>query len=353
MEALPDETPANPNAPKVSRTSWLSLLVGAVTSILALLLVARSVDVSEVVSALSVSHVGWLALAWGTQMFATLGLVHRWQILLRPKTTRFLKLTQIYLIAHLLNTLLPAKLGIIARVLLPAESEGLNPGFVIGSIAIEKVVDTLLMLVLLLVLAPFIPLPLWLRDSLLASVLLVLIGFLALASVRRIRAPLLSALARAETRLFGEKSKRFVTLVRGMLESIAQLTQRREAFAVLLWTALMWFAGILVNQWLLIALNIQVDWSAAWFLLVVLQLGTRVPALPANLGVFHYLVILALGVYGVDASTALAYALLLHLIVFILPALLGAACALPVSTHLVWLISNGFQRPVNGEHVAQ
>lgn len=337
----------------------LSILIGAAISVLAFWLIARSVNSSEVIFALTQSDLRWVALAFLTQLLAMLALVRRWQILLRPYPTHFLKLAQIYFITHLLNTLLPVKLGIVARVALPVQMEGLNTGFVIGSIAIEKVVDTLFMLALLLALAPFVPLPLWLRESLAASVLLVFVGFLALASVRRIRAPLLSALARVETRFLGVQSKRLVTLVTGMLESIAQLTQRsagsppNEALAVLVWTLLMWFAGILVNQMLLFALDISVDWSAAWFLLVVLQLGTRVPALPANLGVFHYLVILALGMYGVSASAALAYALLLHLIVFILPAVIGAACALPVSAELLRLVAAGRQRAAKGEHAAQ
>lgn len=349
MKALPEKGFAD----KRSRKARLSILVGASISVLAFWLIARSVNLSEVVFALAQSDLRWVALAFFTQLLAMLALVRRWQILLRPYPTHFLKLAQIYFITHLLNTLLPVKLGIVARIALPVEMEGLNTGFVIGSIAIEKVVDTLFMLALLLALAPFVPLPLWLRESLAASVLLVFVGFLALASVRRIRAPLLSALAHVETRFLGAQSKRLVTLVTGMLESIAQLTQRREALAVLVWTLLMWFAGILVNQMLLFALDISVDWSAAWFLLVVLQLGTRVPALPANLGVFHYLVILALGMYGVSASAALAYALLLHLIVFILPAIIGAACALPVSAELLRLASAGRQRAAKGEHAAQ
>jgi uncharacterized membrane protein YbhN (UPF0104 family) len=72
---------------------------------------------------------------------------------------------------------------------------------------------------------------------------------------------------------------------------------------------------------------------------VALQFGTRIPALPANLGVFHYAVILALGFYGVNESVALAYAILLHLIVFILPAIIGAVCALPVSARLMMLVT--------------
>lgn len=321
-----------------------SLVVGGLVSGLAVWLILRSVNLNQTRDALFGSNLLWFALAFFVQLLASFLVLRRWQILLAPYTTRFNSLTQIYFSAHLLNTLLPVKLGTVARVLLAAESENLNVGFVLGSVAIEKVLDTCVMLVLLLALMPFVPLPEWLRDSLLAGVLLFLLTISVLATVRRLREPLLNALARLETRLFGRASVSLVTFVRGVLESLMNLTQRREAASVVFWTVLVWLAGGVVNQLLFLALNIPVPWSAAWLVLVALQLGTRIPALPANLGVFHYVAILALGLYGVNESDALAYAILLHLIVFVLPAFVGAVCALPLSARLWTLVSNGLRR---------
>lgn len=326
------------------RRAWLSLGLGAFLSALAFWLIARSVNLDATLAALASSQLSWVLLAFILQIGATLSSVRRWQILLQPYPTHFWSLTQILFVAHLLNTLLPAKLGTVARVLLAAEEEKLNVGFVFGSVALEKVLDTLVMLVLFLVLAPFAPLPEWARDALGASVLVVLLGVIVLASVSRVREPLLSVLARGEVKLFGARSQRLTAFARGMLESLANLRGRREAFSVLLWTAMIWTLGIAVNYVLFLALGLVLPWSAAIFILVVLQIGTRVPALPANLGVFHYLVILALGVYRIPESDALAYAILLHLVVFILPAFLGAACALPLSARLTALVSAQWRR---------
>jgi uncharacterized protein (TIRG00374 family) len=190
-------------------------------------------------------------------------------------------------------------------------------------------------------LAPFVPLPDWLRGSLSASVIVVLLGLGALVTMGRLHEGLLNIVARGERWLWGKDSSRLTGLVQGVLASVANLARRREALAVLVWTALVWFAGAAVNQLLFQATGIHVPWSTTWFLIVVLQIGTRVPALPANLGVFHYLVILALGVYGIDQSAALAYGILLHLIVFILPALIGAICMLPLSARLAQLVASG------------
>lgn len=344
MESLTPKADAGIPARGASRGTWFSLGIGTLLSLIAFWLIARSVNVNATLAALASSQLGWFLLAFVLQLGATLASVRRWQILLQPYPTRFPVLTQIVFVAHLLNTLLPAKLGTVARVLLAAEEEHLNVGFVLGSVAVEKVLDTLVMLVLFLVLAPFAPLPEWARDSLGASALLVLGGVILLAMVGRLREPLLRAMARGEARLLGPRSQRVSTFVRGILESLANLRGRREAMAVLAWTAVVWTIGVAVNYVLFLALGMDLPWSAAVFVLVVLQIGTRVPALPANLGVFHYLVILALGVYGIPESTALAYAILLHLVVFILPAFIGAACALPLSARLTGLVTAQLRR---------
>lgn len=333
--SAPATTPAPPQ-----RQRWISLAVSAVISITAFWLIARSVDFSLTLNALATINWVFVLGAALTQLGAMGFSIRRWQVLLSPYPTRFWTLTQIVFSTHLLNTILPVKLGTVARVLLAAETEKLNVGFVLGSVALEKVLDTFVMLLLLLALTPFVPMPEWVRDSLTASVLLVVVAVVALASVRRLRDPLLTGLARLERRIFKRESVRLADFVRGILESLVNLTQRREALSVLFWTVLVWLAGWAVNQLLFFALGMNVPWSAAWFVMVVLQIGTRVPALPANLGVFHFLVILALGVYGVDESAALAYAILLHLIVFVIPAVLGAGFAVPLGARLIRLMTD-------------
>jgi glycosyltransferase 2 family protein len=336
---LPIQTLDSVQARSSRRSAWFSLLLGTLLSGIAVWLIVRDVPLNQTLAALTTSHLAYFALGFLMQLVATGFTVRRWQVLLRPYPTRFLNLVQIYFSAHLLNTILPAKLGTVARVFLAAETENTNVGFVLGSVAIEKILDTLVMLLLLAGLAFFVPMPTWIRDSLLASVVLVLGALAVLASVRQLREPLLRALVQIEMRLFGRSAPRVATFVRGLLESVTNLTQRREAFSVLLWTVCMWLAAASVNQLLFMALDLSLPWTATWFVMVALQLGTRIPALPANLGVFHYVVILALTVYGVNESAALAFAILLHLIVFFGPALIGALCALPLSARLMRLVA--------------
>jgi hypothetical protein len=82
--------------------------------------------------------------------------------------------------------------------------------------------------------------------------------------------------------------------------------------------------GILGNYVVFLALGLSLSFTAALFLLVVLQVGTAVPSVPGKLGVFQYLCILALAPFGVGKSSALSYSVLLYLVAFGPLLLLGA-----------------------------
>jgi hypothetical protein len=86
---------------------------------------------------------------------------------------------------------------------------------------------------------------------------------------------------------------------------------------------LIWAMTVLLNQLLLWSLGIEVPLVAPLLLLVVLQVGVRVPSSPGSIGVFHYLSVLTLALFGVDKDLAFAYGVLLHLVTYLPPSLLG------------------------------
>jgi uncharacterized membrane protein YbhN (UPF0104 family) len=58
-------------------------------------------------------------------------------------------------------------------------------------------------------------------------------------------------------------------------------------------------------------------------ILVVSQVGVRLPSSPGSIGVLHYLSVLALALFGVDKSTALSYGIILHLVIYLPASLFG------------------------------
>jgi hypothetical protein len=99
----------------------------------------------------------------------------------------------------------------------------------------------------------------------------------------------------------------------------------------------------LTNYFLLLALNIQTPFSAALFVLVVLQVGSAPPSAPGKLGVYHYLAVLALSVFAVERGVALAYGVLLYLVALLSKVVIGVIVLLTTR----WRIPTIVSRPEN------
>jgi hypothetical protein len=60
------------------------------------------------------------------------------------------------------------------------------------------------------------------------------------------------------------------------------------------------------------------SWGASLLLLSVLQMSAvvPVPTLPGRMGLFHYLCVLSLSIFGVGREASMSYALILHVLVY-------------------------------------
>jgi len=299
-------------------------LLGLALSLVALGLAVRDVALSEVMKALAGANYGLIMLAFLAAMAATGATVLRWGLLLQPHPTRTTKLFSVFMIAHVLNVVLPAKLGTVARGYLAGEVENISKAFVLGSIAVEKVLDSLIIALLGVIIVPFVLLPEWLWKPGLVTAILFLALFLLMILAGRHRHRVINWSEGLWTRLPLRRHFDLNQQLGLLLDSFAVLSRPDIHWPLWGWSVVTWGAGILANQLTMMAIGIQIPWVAAVFLLVVLQLGTKLPSSPGNIGVFHYLVVLSLSVFSVEKGLALSCGLVLHSVGVLLPSLLGA-----------------------------
>lgn len=244
----------------------------------------------------------------------------RWQLFFQPRLA-FTPLFAALTIGQVVNFLLPARLGEVARVYVLRRRAHERVARILGTIGGEKLVELSALMIVTLLVAPFVPLPNWLRDPSLRLSALVLGGvgllvlvFMQQSRLRRLATWLGSMLLRAEpVRL----EKQFDLTIEGF----APLRQR--ALGILLWSLFVWFLMIATNYALCFALPIHPSWLVATVLLLVLQVGVAVPSTPGKIGVFQALVTLTLSLFGVSRELALSYGLLLYLVI-VVPQMLTA-----------------------------
>jgi hypothetical protein len=100
-----------------------------------------------------------------------------------------------------------------------------------------------------------------------------------------------------------------------LIAGLKPLTKLRLLPGIALWSLALWFGYALLNYTLLAAFRMtaSVSFAVSAFALCATGFGMIVPSSPGAMGVFEGAVVLALGLYGVDASQAFAYAFGLHM----------------------------------------
>lgn len=304
-------------------------LAGLAVGLLLLALAARDIDLRAAGQAMGQADPLWVGLGLLTVLLSIAARVVRWRELFgESHTPRHRSLARALVVGKLLNTLLPARLGEVGRFYILGRDEGLSKATVAGTIAAEKVFDLLFLVLAAGLTAAFVPVPPWLTGSLTTGAGVGAAVFVAAVALphRWIRA----ATRRLASWLPETAAVRLVSLVDSGLVGLESLRRQRLAMRASIWSAVVWGLGAGANATLLQALNLPVSAGAALLVLTLVNAGTIVPTSPGELGVFHALTLMGLQSLAgaqwpeLDRADGLAYATLLHAVVYGPRIVLGA-----------------------------
>lgn len=306
---------------------WLGRLLRVLLplgiSAVAIWLVLRSIDLSALLAAFQSIRLS--TLIWSCLIFIV-GLLLRvwsWHLILR-KQFPFKRVFFVMNAGYLLNNVFPFRLGEVGRVILLGSHEEGKPGIleVLSSIMVERIFDIFLASAFFLSMLPLV-----LVEGQARWLALILLGLAVLA---------LGALI-AMTH-FREKIVGWLKGFQGRRAWVAnwvapKLDAILKGFSVLndpkLFLAsfgLLFFSWVLsMAQHTLLRLELMPQGELWWvvFVLAAGAFGGALPSAPAGLGVFEAAIVGAFLLLGVDGSSALAYALIIHAIQFSFSSLFG------------------------------
>ncbi|MCI0476921.1 MAG: flippase-like domain-containing protein [Anaerolineales bacterium] len=304
------------------KSNWFRVTLGTLISIVFLLLALKDVPLDEVGRSLARVNYFWVALAVLAMLAQSWLRALRWIQMYYPSQTglRAFQMLGIVLISQMLNIVVPWRVGEIARVYLATEIEKRRPAQTIATLAVEKFLDTLMMLALLLMIPLFITLPDWLEGPregfIVMAIALCVVAFGVLFSEDRI-VSLLNKIPLPWGKQFVSEN------VRVALNSLDAFKRWDLHLALQVLSVVIWFLGVVGNYLVFLAMDLQLPWISAFLLLAVLQIGGLVPTSPGKLGVFQILCIGTLALFAVDKSVGLTYGILLYLIAYGTPIVAG------------------------------
>jgi uncharacterized protein (TIRG00374 family) len=267
-------------------------------------------------AALTVTHLGLRAL--------------RWRLLLGREAPPLRTLAWAYAVGVAAGLAVPAS-GELARALLLARRSGLRTSYVLGSVAVEKLLDTGAALGLLAAGLWRAARLGWLGSALGPAAAMLLVGAAVLAAIVVLapRAGVPAPPAWLPRRLARHWTALAVTLAAagtrfaGGVSTVLRLPRAYQA-AIGALTLLVWGNACLLTVLALAAFDLPADWALAAVLYGALLLGLSVPSAPAAVGPYELVAVAVLEGFGLPLARGAAFAVAFHTVTFAPPLLLGA-----------------------------
>jgi glycosyltransferase 2 family protein len=252
------------------------------------------------------------------------------------------------LIGYMANNVLPLRAGEVVRVYVVARrwsrSGALSMGqafwLVLATLVVERIFDSLTLVLIIGVLILLVPVPPALEWA--AGVLLAIDVAGIAVLVTAARAPELAH--RLLARLTGgwpALERRLLPLLETALRGLEGVRTPRHALPLAAWTVVAWTVPAVAAWAMLRAMHLELPLVAGWAVLAAAGVGISLPSAPGYVGVFHAAVALALGIFGVAPATAVGYALLLHASQFVPVTLIGWAALVREQMSLADAVQGG------------
>ncbi len=228
------------------------------------------------------------------------------------------------MVGQWLNALLPLRIGDIARAYLVAEDNRVRVN-ALGTIGVEKYLDLAMLFSLLALCLRFLPMPPEIQPLLMGLGWFFILFSVFMLFVLWKGVPLIETIGSiVEQKLSSKLADVVKRFGHALVSSLGFFRQGIPLFLGLCLTFAVWLSAWLNNQLTLFAINGQLPWEGMLLLLVLLMAGVSIPSAPGKVGVFEYIVVFTLGLFDVEGTFALSYAVLLHAIVYVPVILLGA-----------------------------
>jgi uncharacterized protein (TIRG00374 family) len=295
-----------------SRRALIQRLVEIAVSLAFLVLALQGIDLKALGAALRQANYLWLlpAIVITLAILAVKGV--RWQLLFLPEAhLPFAPVFTALCAGYLASNVLPARLGEVVRVVLLTSEEPVGVARTISTIVVERLLDILSLLIILMLLLPFITLPPAMTRAAQGLAILALAGSAVLLLLSSWKVRVLGWTRSVLHHIRFLDRPQVYEGIGHLIDGFATLRGRLGLLLIGL-SLLSWAGSVAVGWCVSKAFGMSVPVAGIAFALVVVALGMVVPSSPGYIGVFHYLATVALAPFGVPKNVALSYALVWH-----------------------------------------
>ena len=315
----------------MSRRTILRTVLGIAISGVAIWILAGSVDLPRAVDVLRTANPAWILLMVGTVFIDVAARGGRWQALLQPiKRLPYRRVLGYTYLGYLANNVLPARLGELVRSHALGEGEGISRPTVLGTVVVERIVDTVIVvgLAALAVVALGV-------GGVMSTAVVLGAGFVGVLVLGLLVAMVSHRLPGAErVTAVAERYPRVLELARRLRAGLAVASKPATLARALVLSAVAWTASIATFIAGGQAVGVDLSVGQAALLSSGVALATIVPSAPGYVGTFELTAVGIAGIFGADADASFAMALLVHAMILAITSVGGVIAAVRLGVGL-------------------
>lgn len=315
----------------MSRQTILRTVIGLAVSAAAIWVVLSSVDIPRAIDVLRSANPLWILAMLGTVFVDVGARGGRWRVLLASiKRIPYRRVLGYTYLGYLANNVLPARLGELVRTHALGEGEGVSRPTVLGTVVVERIVDTVIVVALAAIAVVVLGV-----GGVMSTAVGLGAAFVGLLVVALIVANASHRLPFAErVALLAARYPKILELARRLRDGLAVARRPSTVIGALGFSALAWAASITTVVFGGQAVGVELSFLQAALLSSGVALATIVPSAPGYVGTFELTAVEVAALFGVDRNAAFAMALLVHAMILAVTSVGGVIAAIRLDVGL-------------------
>ena len=296
----------------------------------------RGISIKQVLNEVMKANLFWVALSILASFIAVFSRSIRWKLLMEPLgySPPLMTTTYSLMVGYFANLAFP-RLGEVTRCAALNRSEKIPFNVLLGTVIVERAVDvlTLLFLLILTAILEFDRLGNFLRENITRPIVnklkFITSPIFLVAIISLLIAGIIAWSYYRKKKNDAAKESKLVHLFKGLVDGLKTIARLKRPWLFVFHSVFIWFLYLL-SVWVCFfafPFTSGLNFSAALFLLVAGGLGMSAPV-QGGIGAYHLLVSQGLILYGLTKQDGLTFATLLHTINLILIIVFGSVSLL-------------------------
>ncbi|MEA5000871.1 MAG: lysylphosphatidylglycerol synthase transmembrane domain-containing protein [Endomicrobiaceae bacterium] len=286
-------------------------MAGCIISIVLIYLSVRNINFRQSFDLIKNANLYLIAMALVVFVFSYVVRTIRWHFLLLPlKKLHPMRSFYFLIFGFFMNNILPLRLGEFVRAKVAGERFQISRSGVFATVVVERLMDIIVFIICFFLIACFVDIPVWLKNSFLLCTVIFGSMLVVLFLMSKSNDKFLTVINKLHLPV--KISEILKSLFVKFATGLKFFQNFRLVLYVFITSLIVWFVEAYSYQLFFSAFGVQVSLMESIFVIIVIGMGVIIPTAPGFIGAIEFMGIIALGIFGVEKSTAFACIASLH-----------------------------------------